>query len=457
MKNRLQKSTTLAFLVAGVMASGARVSTARAQSSDALVDALIKKGILTEQEAEDIKADLYKENKESHKLKLNSALKSLEIYGDARLRYEWRQGQDVDGDTYSRERFRYRVRLGLKGDYKDDWYYGLRLETGRKARSTNVTLGDSGDKPFEKENEDFSMRVGQVYLGWNATDWLNLEAGKIANPIVTTSMVWDGDINPEGATERFKYGLLEANKLNLFATFGQFLYDDRNPENPLGGVGGGTVSDAFMLAWQAGAKYQIDPKTSVQIAPVLYNYTGHGDAPLGSVFSATGAGGTSFAGINNLLVLEIPIECNFTLLDMPWKGFADFAVNLEGSDRRDAAVAAGQAPASVGDENLAYRIGLQVGSAKKKGTWQTKAFWQHQELFSLDPNLVDSDLFDSKLNLEGFVVECGYAITDSIKANATYAYADRIERKLGTGTGGDIAPNPMKRYQILQFDIGWKF
>jgi hypothetical protein len=44
-------------------------------------------------------------------------------------------------------------------------------------------------------------------------------------------MVWDGDINPEGAAPKFESSL---GNFDLFATFGQFLYDDVNPDNPLG-------------------------------------------------------------------------------------------------------------------------------------------------------------------------------------------------------------------------------
>jgi len=48
-------------------------------------------------------------------------------------------------------------------------------------------------------------------------------------------------------------------------------------------------------------------------------------------------------------------------------------------------------------------------------------------------------------------------VTDSIKAQATYANGDRIEHDLATDTGGDIAVNPMNRYQLLQFDLSWTF
>ena len=65
---------------------------------------------------------------------------------------------------------------------------------------------------------------------------------------------------------------------------------------------------------------------------------------------------------------------------------------------------------------------LASGKLKEKHDWQVDAFWQHVEQFALDPNLVDSDLFDSRVNMEGFAVQAGYAITDAIIFNLTYGY-----------------------------------
>ena len=46
------------------------------------------------------------------------------------------------GENTQRDRFRYRLRLGLRGTLADDWFFGLRLETSANSRSTNVTIGD---------------------------------------------------------------------------------------------------------------------------------------------------------------------------------------------------------------------------------------------------------------------------------------------------------------------------
>ncbi len=84
------------------------------------------------------------------KWKLAPWITELELFGDLRLRYEYRGGrlpdhfqfgQDNQNDWQERERERYRLRIGLRGTVLDDWFFGVRLETGASARSTNVTYG----------------------------------------------------------------------------------------------------------------------------------------------------------------------------------------------------------------------------------------------------------------------------------------------------------------------------
>jgi hypothetical protein len=94
---------------------------------------------------------------------------------------------------------------------------------------------------------------------------------------------------------------------------------------------------------------------------------------------------------------------------------------------------------------------------KKKHDWQIDTWWQHTDQYALDPNLVDSDLFDSRVNMEGVVARAGYLLSDSIILNLTYAHAWRIDNALGTGGAGDIGINPVDEYQIFQADLSVKF
>src|SRR5438270_5495622 len=143
---------TLAITTAFVLAPLA----AHAQDAGALLDLLVKKKIITDQEAEEVRADLTKETSSTAagKMKLSTPITELEIYGDARVRYEYRGGQTAGNapvaspgagvagahDWQERERERYRLRLGLRGTLVDDWFFGIRMETSTNPRSTNVTF-----------------------------------------------------------------------------------------------------------------------------------------------------------------------------------------------------------------------------------------------------------------------------------------------------------------------------
>jgi Putative porin len=451
------------------------------------------------------------------KWKLSNAITELELFGDFRLRYDYRGGQTDDDsplaavksgiagrdDWQERERERYRLRLGLRGTLLDDWFFGIRLETSQSVRSTNVTFGDdtsgsaaaANNGPFSKVSD--GINVGQAYIGYKGFKDLVLMGGRMPlnSVLVNTRMVWDDDINPEGASEQWKHTFTFGStggetqtsyskdgknvapvvaksepflKLDLFANFGQFIYDDSNPENPLGprptttanGVGPQRVpnSDAFLLAWQVGAKFNFPHSFYFQLAPTLYNYTGNGDT-----FNAHFQGGDPLltnadslkqnqTGINSLLIYDMPWEIGMKISNLPVRVFGDFAVNFKADDRADAAGHPGK-----GDQRYAYQVGAGVGQLKKKHDWQLEAYWQHTEQYSLDPNLVDSDLFDFRVNLEGVVVRGGYMLSDAVFVNLTWGYAWPSDRSLGTGGNGDIGINPLDHYQIFQADLNVKF
>lgn len=479
--------------------------TARAQDAGALLDLLVRKKIINDQEAEEVRAELTKEaaTTSGGKWKLSSPITEIELYGDVRLRYENRGGQTTDNTTLrddwqERGRERYRLRLGLRGTLADDWFFGIRLETSQSPRSTNVTFGDDtstsspgGGGPFAKGSD--GINVGQAYLGYRGFPDITLTAGKMAQPLVTTLMVWDADINPEGVAEQWKhsfsfnFGGGEAEsaapyskdgksvaatqsssepftvKLDLFANFAQFIYDDSNPENPLGvrAVSGNRLvpnTDAFMLAWQVGAKVSFPKNFYLQVAPTIYNYTGNGDTFnthfVGGSATTTNAIslGLNQTGINSLLVFDMPMEFGWKLGELPMRIFGDFAVNFNGQDRANAA-----GHPDKGDQRYAYQVGLGIGQLKVKHDWQINIFWQHTEQYSLDPNLVDSDLFDSRVNMQGVAVQAGYALSDAVIFNLTYGYGMRSDTALGTGGTGDIGINPLDRYHIFQADLNVRF
>ena len=293
-KSMKRNRVTKRALFAGATALLTLVPQTRAQSSvDLLLDKLEQKGVLTVDEAKQLREQCEAAQTNTvnelpaSKWKLADSIKSIGLYGDLRLRYEYRGADNptpgfgsatgATGDTYQRERFRYALRFGLRGDLYDNFNYGMRLETSANPRSPWVTFADDTGKssatgvpsgtPSDKSSD--GLNIGQAFIGWHPTDWYEMTVGKMPMPLYTTPMVWDSDINPEGAFEKFKFTIGNA---DLFADFGQFDYQNSNPASAV------PSGDTFLTAWQAGANVKFGHDMSFKIAPVVYTYTGVGSS-----------------------------------------------------------------------------------------------------------------------------------------------------------------------------------
>ena len=523
-KTRKRNSARLA-LFAGAAALAALAPQSRAQSSsDALIDKLEQKGILTADEARELRAESAESDTNlinrlpASKWRLAESIKSIDLFGDVRFRYEYRgvenptpnnpgvgnssQTSGATGNTYYRERFRYSLRIGLRGDLVDDFNYGIRLETSASPRSPWVTFADDTGKssssplsgtPSDKSND--SIYVGQIYLGWHPTDWFEMTVGRMPMPLYTTPMVWSSNLNPEGAFEKFKYSVGD---FDLFVDFGQFDYQDPNPASAF------PSSDTFLLAWQAGGIVKLGKDMSFKIAPVVYTYTGQGNTTLPGAapnydslyYPFVGQGDVNGlndaynqSGINDLLVLEIPVEFDFKVFNtvlgtLQARLFGDVAYNFDGDNRARAAYTAGGGnglggafpgtSSAVTGQNKAYQVGFGIGSpgpvygpaqglvygtTSKKNTWEARFYWQSIEQYALDVNLLDSDFFEGRANLQGFYLAYAYSLTDAIIGTIRYGYASQIKGNLGTGGDNLDIPgiNPIKDYNLFQLDLTWRF
>ncbi|HXX00384.1 MAG TPA: putative porin, partial [Candidatus Acidoferrales bacterium] len=390
------------------------------------------------------------------KFDASPGIRSIQLFGDVRLRYESRVATSSfpvgsaagvlpgAADTETLDRWRYALRIGIRGDLVDDWFYTLRFDTGTNPRSSWVTFGNTGSNnvsttgggvaPFGRGSD--GIVVGQAYIGWRATPWFTVQAGKMANPLFTTPMVWDPDINPEGIAERFNYAVND--NLNLFANFGQYVYQSFSPNETSGGFGG-VDNNGYMFAWQGGVGYKFAPETNARVGLSFYNYAGFpGTVVTGTpsintnpngfggpfAFSTTGApntyptnqAGLNFAnGVNNLRYWELPVEVNFPIGGISAQVFGDMSYNIQADDRAQKG-----SFASLGSQAFAYQAGMSVGTnigltmnrvAAKKNTWEARAYWQQVDLNSLDPNLIDSDFFEGRTNLQGVFLAFAYAPT----------------------------------------------
>jgi polyhydroxyalkanoate synthesis regulator phasin len=435
------------------------------------MDALVKKGVLTEEEAlplmkgreNDIQA-ADKKVKKAAKLQVSDVIDNATLYGDIRARYEYRSGEDTASFTETRDRARYKLAFGVKTT-AGDFYSDLAFAMGEGGRSDNATFG-AATNGVNGSNTKERLFVKRAMLGWNITDWVTVEAGRIANPLYTTQMVWDGDLTFEGLAEKFKYNI---DKTELFANLvqSQYLGDYRNVS-----TGTDRITNN-LLAFQGGTKFPITDLISGKVALTYTTYTNNksvGGAFVPGVGTATGQisapYGTNTTSTNDLRTIEIPGEVEFkTAGNLSYKVFGDYVYNLDGSDRFNAAVAAGAANATAirnaGNDDSAWLLGAGIQSAQdkkpSKGDWDARVWYQDVGTYALDPNAVDSDFMDSRVNMKGIVFKGQYFIRSNVFANLSAGHATRKNDGLAaTGSASDVRVN-LDKYDLIQLDVTYKF
>src|SRR5881394_4035946 len=104
-------------LIAMTASLSAGAITSRAQDAGALLDLLVKKKLITDQEAEEVRGELTRDAAQTSagKWKISAPINEVELYGDIRTRYEERMGETPDvepgtpgpHDTQKRSRERY--------------------------------------------------------------------------------------------------------------------------------------------------------------------------------------------------------------------------------------------------------------------------------------------------------------------------------------------------------------
>ncbi|HSI10697.1 MAG TPA: putative porin [Chthoniobacter sp.] len=341
---------------------------------------------------------------------------------------------------------------------------------------SNVNIGDT-------------LFVGRAYLRNQPTDWLTISGGKIPNPFVSTRMTWDPDINPEGFSEQIKVTLGGGSHgpsgkdskevvapqpgmtVDLFANFGQFIYNDVAFENtfntgstsPFDTVPNG--HDRWMFEYQIGTKVNFNKDTYFQIAPSFYHYTGggstsagpfNGDNALVILDDKARAELVTFnqTGVNDLAVIDIPVEFTWKMFNTRFSIFGDYAQNLDAASRAS----------NAGHENTrqgqAWQLGASIGQTKKKGDWELRGWYQHSEQFALDPNIIDDDIFDGRLNMQGYFLQGTYMLTDAVSIILQYSHGSRIDTNLGTAGSGALgtpAGFPLQSTNLVYIDLNLKF
>jgi len=459
--------TPLKWLVLlGSLALGAG-SIACAQDSGALIDALVRKGILNDQEAEDIRADLtrdYATQSSAGKLDIASNVTRLRLSGDARVRYQFDNEQlnpaGAAGDR-DRNRYRYRVRFGALADLGAKWSAGFRLETANSATSTNADLG-AGTDNFSKTDD--VVYFGQAYLNFRDNDVLGADAvdlrfGKLPhkffNPGVNGFWI-DSDINFEGLAQEVVYNDVGLKNSILSVRAGQFVLNNNAANSAVtsGPLVNNTVDPSMLLMGQVEYAAKMSKTSSWKVAPTIVAFA----APSAHDRSATTAlaQASDTANYTDLATVLVPFEFITMAGAKPIAFYATYGYNMFGEERAER-LASANTPALralVASDPSIYNAGVRYGENKFAGDYQLVGEYRHVGNGSYSSLLLDSDFNGGLLNGEGFIFSGIYSFTPAITGTITYFNSFNIEenRPVGASRG-----NGFGQAQVIQVDLSARF
>jgi hypothetical protein len=412
-KNKWSPLTALA------LASAACATTGQTQTSDALLNKLIDKGILTTKEVEELKKEAKGDFDKAYHAQtgLPDWVTSLKFSADFRARYEGHFGEN---DAFvQRDRFRYRIRPGVVATLKDDFEIGLRLSSGDPVSGFGNNAGNplSGSSTLQDNGTRKFVYIDLAYAKWNpihTAEWSGgLTFGKMENPFAVSQVMFDPDYNPEGLAAQLAYRFDEHHTLK--ANVGGFVLDELSTDsNDPSLLGGQLLLDSqWTKQWSSSVGVSI---FSIQNKETLIN-ANVPNVNRGNTRDATTAPTYHF----NPIVGDASLT--YTLDHFP--GYAGaFPIRLLGEYLNNPA-----AP----NANEAFMGGLVFGKAGKKGTWEASYQYRYIGADSWYEELPDDDFgafyemqqpnagftgagagFGGGTNLRGHVARLSYSPLNSL-------------------------------------------
>jgi len=465
-------TTTLAALAI----AGASVTAAYA-SEEALLDALVKKGVLKQADAQKIKAEsAHSGSAGNSKIKLNESVKELSIYGDLRLRWQHAQGtEQVDAQSQTLppgtrnngvsqdQSARFRLMIGGNFKLTDGLTAGVELSTQSAANQRYVTFGNGVNGGG---GADYQLNLSKAFIGWNPSKEFSVTAGRQSIPFYSTEMVWDNDVRLDGVTEKIDLGALLGlgDGLHLHLISGQFIGGNNLSFN----ANSDQNRDAWLFQTQlkavadlGGAKLTFAPgfqwSNPKQAAPLTSDDQGLNQA---GTFPPNIAGNTQY--LNELRVILAPGDISFDLAGTKAKFLWDFAYNFGAGTT---GVDAGGLPnnrlapeISSTQDRMAWLLGIQVGENKNAGDFSVFGNYREVGAGALNTFYSDSDFaLGQSGNQRGFKLGAKYNLTKNATLTAAYTASSNIDANPAPTGPSAQTLSGLNSTQLVTIDLGLKF
>ncbi|MEW5895608.1 MAG: putative porin [Candidatus Omnitrophota bacterium] len=377
---------------------------ASASEIDVLLNKLVEKGVLTPIEAQIVKdetqQDVARQMSKGTMDTLPDWIQTIKLKGDLRLRF---QTERKDSADHWKNRGRYRLRFGAEANPLSNLKVGFGLASGdsNDSRSTNETFDDN----FSKDD----VWIDYAYAEYTPMRDLKMIGGKFASKDYlwkTTDLLWDSDINPEGASVHYDTSL--SDNADLFVNGGTWVIDEIASQSE-------SDTDPFMHYLQSGVGVKLG-EMDAKLAGVYYGFNGvqgnvldhqkgiNTGADTGLVYDYDSVGASAEVGIKKALGgLPLKIDDRIAL-------FGDYIQNISEGVQEDSGWAAG----------------IKFGHAKIKEpkSWQAKYLYAVLEKDAWLDTYPDSDRYSGKTNMKGHEVVFEYALKKNVTLGLDYYRSD---------------------------------
>ena len=377
---------------------------------------------------------------------------------------------------------RLRARLGMKALISPEWTAGIRIGTGSDNNpvSTTQTLGGG----FGKKD----IWLDQGYLTWKPSKALTLTGGRIANPFMSTDMLYSNDLNFDGVAAIFDHKL--SRDWGLFGTVGAFPVEYTNDTSTSNGFDKEDSDNKWLYGAQIGANWAINPGNRVKGALAYYRFDdieGQRSSPCepwaGAPGCDTDGSRSAFMQKGNSVFLLRDITPNplnpattpqpqfvglaseFNLLDLNLVWDADLPENFKlrsqanyvhnlGYDEGDMRKrSAGQIVNNLdSDGNIesganAWMVQFTLGNEldlKKQGDWNLFAGYKYIQPDALPDGFNDSSFHLGGTNAKGYFLGGNYGLAKNVVASGRWLNSEAVY-----GAPFDI--------DVLQLEINTRF
>ena len=377
---------------------------------------------------------------------------------------------------------RLRARFGLKAQLADNWVAGIRVATGSNNNPVSTTQNLGGG--FGKKD----IWLDQGYVTWTPSERLTLTGGRIANPFMSTDILYSHDLNFDGVAAIFDQPLNR--DLSLFGTVGAFPVQYSDDSASSNGLDKEDSDNKWLYGAQLGAKWALNDHHRLKGAMAYYRFddiAGERSSPCapwdGQPACDSDETRPTFMQKGNTVFLLrditpnpanpaatpqpqfVGIASEFELLDLNlvWdadlphdfklRSQANYIHNLaydEGDMRKRSA---GQLANNI-DENGniksggdAWMLQFTLGNAldmRKAGDWSLFAGYKRIEPDALPDGFNDSSFHLGGTNAKGYFLGGNYGLADNVYATARWLSSEAVY-----GAPFDI--------DVLQLEVNTRF